>query len=81
MRTLARVFPALAALKTVRHRTVELVNQTIVEEVLQDLGVLDFGKGITANVEHRHLARTRHSSSDVWRVRFSGQVQTSGRTS
>jgi hypothetical protein len=26
-----------------------LVNQTIVEEVLQDLGVLDFGKGITAD--------------------------------
>jgi len=26
---------------------VELVNDVIVEEVLQDLGVLDFGKGIT----------------------------------
>jgi len=25
------------------------VNNTIVEEVLQDLGVLDFGKGITAD--------------------------------
>ena len=25
------------------------MNQTFVEEVLQDLGVLDFGKGITAN--------------------------------
>ena len=24
------------------------MNQTIVEEVLQDLGVLDFGKGMTA---------------------------------
>jgi hypothetical protein len=26
-----------------------LVNQTIVEEVLQEVGVLDFGKGITAD--------------------------------
>src|ERR1700730_7058350 len=48
MATLARVFPALAALKTSENDRVELVNQTIVEEVLQDLGVLDFGKGITA---------------------------------
>jgi hypothetical protein len=49
MATLARVFPALAALKTSDYDRVELVNQTIVEEVLQDLGVLDFGKGITAD--------------------------------
>jgi hypothetical protein len=27
---------------------VELVNQTIVEEVLEDLGTLDFGKGMAA---------------------------------
>ena len=47
--TLARVFPALEALKTSDTDRVELVNQTIVEEVLQDLGVLDFGKGITAD--------------------------------
>jgi hypothetical protein len=48
MGTLARVFPALEQLKTSDTDRVELVNQTIVEEVLQDLGVLDFGKGITA---------------------------------
>jgi hypothetical protein len=48
MTTLARVFPALAPLKTSEADRVELVNQTIVEEVLQDLGLLDFGKGITA---------------------------------
>jgi hypothetical protein len=45
---LAGVFPALAALRTDEKDSVELVNQTIVEEVLQDLGVLDFGKGVTA---------------------------------
>ena len=46
--TLARGFPALAPLKTSDTDRVELVNQTIVEEVLQDLGVLDFGHGNTA---------------------------------
>jgi hypothetical protein len=48
MGTLGRVFPALEPLKTSDTDRVELVNQTIVEEVLQDLGVLDFGKGVTA---------------------------------
>jgi hypothetical protein len=48
MTTLSRVFPALAGLKAHETDRVELVNQTIVEEVLQDLGVLDFGKGVTA---------------------------------
>ena len=58
MVTLARVFPALAALKASDTDRVELVNQTIVEEVLQDLGVLDFGKGITAE-----------SNISIWRER------------
>lgn len=48
MSTLAQVFPVLGQLKTLADQRVELVNQTIVEEVLQDLGVLDFGKGVTA---------------------------------
>ena len=47
-KSLTRVFPVLAsALETAADR-VELVNQTIVEEVLQDLGTLDFGKGMAA---------------------------------
>ena len=46
--TLARVFPGLAHLVPSDDDRIELVNQTIVEEVLQDLGVLDFGKGFTA---------------------------------
>jgi hypothetical protein len=45
MGTLARVFPVLETLKGSETDRVELVNQTIVEEVLQDLGVLNFGKG------------------------------------
>ena len=48
MATLANIFPCLAGLKKSSSARVETVNQTIVEEVLQDLGVLDFGHGITA---------------------------------
>ena len=58
MGTLARVFPPLAALKASDTDMVELVNQTIVEEVLQDLGELDFGKDVTAN-----------SNIAIWRER------------
>jgi hypothetical protein len=58
MSTLARIFPALEPLKTADTDRVELVNQTIVEEVLQDLGLLDFGKGITAE-----------SNIAIWRER------------
>jgi hypothetical protein len=58
MATLACVFPALAPLKTSDADKVELVNQTIVEEVLQDLGTLDFGKGVTAD-----------SNIAIWRER------------
>jgi hypothetical protein len=45
---LGDIFPALRSLATDRSEHVELVNQTFVEEVLQDLGVLDFGKGVEA---------------------------------
>jgi hypothetical protein len=48
MATLAKIFPCLAYLKKSRDH-VQLVNQTIIEEVLQDLGMLDFGKGVTAD--------------------------------
>jgi hypothetical protein len=58
MGNLVRVFPALEPLKTSDTDRVELVSQTIVEEVLQDLGVLDFGKGVTAE-----------SNIAIWRER------------
>ena len=48
MANIARVFPCLAPLQQSDTDRVELVNQTIVEEVLQDLGTLDFGNGVTA---------------------------------
>jgi hypothetical protein len=54
---LAEFFPALSVLKK-SAKKVALVNHTIVEEVLQDLGVLDFGKGVTAK-----------SNAALWRER------------
>jgi hypothetical protein len=48
MRMLTRVFPCLASVLKTDADCVELVSQTIVEEVLQDLGTLDFGKGMEA---------------------------------
>ena len=49
MALLADIFPALSWLRESGAERVELVNQSIVEEVLQDLGTLDFGKGMTAD--------------------------------
>jgi len=57
MANLAEFFPALSKLKK-SAKKVDLVNHTIVEEVLQDLGVLDFGKGVTAK-----------SNAALWRER------------
>jgi len=50
--SLAEIFPALSILRDSKGEHVKLVSDVIVEEVLQDLAVLDFGKGITgkANV-------------------------------
>lgn len=58
MERLAEVFPAMKALEQSKTGRVSLVNQTIVEEVLQDLGTLDFGKGVTADANVA-LWRTR----------------------
>ena len=62
--TMVRVFPVLARVKKQSGEKIKLVSDTIIEEVLQDIGVLDFGDGLTckANVaiwrtrgEHRPL--------------------------
>ncbi len=46
--TLARVFPALLPVLEDCGEHVQLVNHTAVEEVLQQLGTLDFGRGMIA---------------------------------
>jgi len=58
MGTLAHVFPALASLKQSDDEKVSLVNEGIVEEVLLELGELDFGKGVMA-----------HCNVALWRTR------------
>lgn len=58
MERLAEMFPAMKTLKRAKHARVSLVNQTIVEEVLQDLGTLNFGKGVAADA-NIGLWRTR----------------------
>ena len=45
---LVQMLPALSSLKRVRGEKVELVGATIVEEVLQDIGTVDFGAGVSA---------------------------------
>ncbi|MFO1313597.1 MAG: hypothetical protein U1F41_16205 [Burkholderiales bacterium] len=58
MEKLAEIFPALKVLKHGKGDRVSLVSRTIVEEVLQDLGALDFGKGVLADANVA-LWRTR----------------------
>jgi hypothetical protein len=48
MSTVAHVLPALSRLQRSKDEKVALVNHTIVEEVLQDVGLLDFGKDTIA---------------------------------
>jgi len=49
MGTLVQVFPALAGLRVPSHDKVELVYKGVVEELLLELGQIDFGKGAAAN--------------------------------
>ena len=51
METLARVFPAIAALKQHDNEEISLVNGGIVEEVLLPLGQLDFGKSLVGKCD------------------------------
>ncbi len=48
LQTIARLAPALAGVIGSTEGSVELVNSMLVEEVLMDLGTIDFGKGFTA---------------------------------
>lgn len=64
MSTITKVFPVLERIKKDPKERVVLVSETIIEEVLQDVGALDFGEGIKGKVtvglwrtrgEHRPL--------------------------
>jgi hypothetical protein len=55
---MVKVFPALAGVKKAPGEKLRLVSNTIIEEVLQDIGLLDFGQGIKAKANVA-LWRTR----------------------
>ena len=64
MDTMIEVFPVLARIRKTPGERISLVNETIIEEVLQDIGQLDFGEGMIAKTnvaiwrtrgEHRPL--------------------------
>lgn len=64
MDLIVKVFPVLARIKKQPEEEIQLVSNTIIEEVLQDIGQLDFGQGIVAKTnvaiwrtrgEHRPL--------------------------
>ena len=74
MATLARVFPALATVKRSDEEKVSLVNEGIVEEVLLELGELDFGKGVLAKCNVA-LWRTRGEHMPLVGDRLPGQVR------
>ena len=48
LRVIAQIIPPVAGLIGSSEERVEIVNSTLVEEVLMDIGSLDFGKGLTA---------------------------------
>jgi len=58
MGTLTKIFPVLARIKKQPDEKISLVSNTIIEEVLQDIGVLDFGQGVQAKTNVA-LWRTR----------------------
>jgi hypothetical protein len=58
MGTMTKIFPVLAHIRKDPNEKVTLVSDTIIEEVLQDIGTLDFGQGISAKA-NIGLWRTR----------------------
>src|SRR6516164_6227521 len=58
MGTLTQIFPVLARVRKKPDEKIALVSDTIIEEVLQDIGVLAFGEGMRAKVNVA-LWRTR----------------------
>jgi hypothetical protein len=51
MDSLIEIFPVLERIRKEPGEKIELVSDCIIEEVLQDIGVLDFGGGVTAKTD------------------------------
>ena len=78
MATLVRLLPPLRGTQEAEDEKVELVNHTAVEEVLLDIGMLDFGKGVEAKANVA-VWRTRGEKAAGGRVRLPVQVRARGR--
>lgn len=55
---MSEIFPALSSLRKEPGEKIKLVNETIIEEVLQDIGMIDFGNGVKAK-----------ANIGIWRTR------------
>jgi hypothetical protein len=77
IRELAEFFPALAGLGK-SNRKIDLVNHTIVEEVLQDLGVLDFGKGVAPSPMPHYGASA--ATTKCWSASFRSSASSNAGT-
>lgn len=51
MDSLVKIFPVLEHIRKEPGEKIELVSNAIIEEVLQDIGMLDFGQGVTAKCD------------------------------
>lgn len=51
MEAIGKIFPVLESLRKESQEDIQLVNNAIIEEVLQDIGELDFGNGKVAKVD------------------------------
>ena len=55
-KALTKIFPALTVVQHSPEEEIAMVNNTIIEEVLQDIGSLDFGSGTQSEDERSDLA-------------------------
>jgi hypothetical protein len=84
MSTVARVFPAMAALKKSKDERIRFVNEGRVEELLFPLTRLDFGKGVVAK-SNVALWRTRGDHQPIvgeysFQVKFDRREDVPGRS-
>ncbi|HSC53779.1 MAG TPA: hypothetical protein VLC98_09170 [Phnomibacter sp.] len=76
---MAKIFPVLQKLNTGNGEKIKLVNDCIVEEVLQDIGVLDLGDGLKAKA-NMAIWRTRGEHRPLiaelaYQIKFSDRAE------
>ena len=74
MERIAQALPALQTIPWEKNEQAELVGGTIVEEVLQDIGELDFGNRMAAMCERRAVAQPRRPLAADRRIRLPAEV-------